>query len=125
MGQQQLLLMLIVIITMGVAIGLANQIFNSNSEEANKDYIASELLNLGTLAQQFFNRPLQMGGGNSSFKGWEIPNELETTINGNYEIIKADDENLVLIGSPNPGKRFNWHMECLIKRDRILIQTLY
>ncbi len=125
MGQQQLQLILIALITIGAAIGLANQIFNTNTEEAKKDYISSELINLGTLAQQFYNRPLEFGGGNSSFKGWEIPDELESTLNGTYEIIKTDDKNVVLIGSPNPVKRYNWNMECLIKRDRINIQVLY
>ena len=125
MGQQQLLLILIAVITTGVAIGLANQIFNTNTEEAKKDYISSELLNLGTLAQQFYNRPLELGGGNSSFKGWEIPFELESTLNGKYEVIKADDENVVLMGSPNPDSRYIWNMECLVKNDRIRIQILF
>ncbi len=125
MGQQQLLLIVLAIVITGVAIGLANQIFDSNAEQMNKEYVVSELVNLGTLAQQFYNRPSEMGGGSSSFKNWIIPTGLDSTLNGTYEVIKADNENLVLMGFPNKGLNYNWYVESEIIKDRIKTQVMH
>ena len=42
MEQQQLLLLTLAIIVIGVSITIANQLFDNNAEESNKDSIASE-----------------------------------------------------------------------------------
>ncbi|MFH0736387.1 MAG: hypothetical protein V1773_17720 [bacterium] len=85
-GQQQLLLIVLGILIVGLAIILGIQLFSSNAITTKRDNLISECMNLSTLAQQYYSRPLAMGGGGRSFAGWQIPAELRVTSNGRYEI---------------------------------------
>lgn len=124
MGQHQLLLIVLALILVAIAAGIANQLFDSNAEEYNKDQIAYELNNLGMLAQQYYNKPLQMGGGGLSYSGWVIPADLDSTESGQYIIIKADAIELVIQGLPQITKGYNWYVQTRIKRDGIFTQIL-
>jgi hypothetical protein len=125
MGQQQLLLIVLGIIITGVAIGISNQVFEGSSEESNKDCIASELLNLGVLAQQFYSRPKQLGGGGFSYKNWDIPKELDSTFSGTYEILKIDEQEILLAGFPYSGKGYTWFIESTIYNNEIESKIIY
>lgn len=59
--------MVLGLIIVGIALGLANQLFDSHAEDSNKDSIASELVNLGTMAKIFFNKTGEMGRGQPEF----------------------------------------------------------
>jgi len=85
-GQQQLLLIVLAVILVGVAIILGINLFSSNAITVKRENLVSECLNLSGLAQQYYSRPAALGGGNRSFAGWNIPNELAITANGRYEI---------------------------------------
>jgi hypothetical protein len=88
MGQQQLLLIVLGVIIVGIAIVVGINLFNANAVSSNKDAIASDLNNLGAMARQFANKPTSMGGGaiasGPSFTGFTIPTGLGSTANGNY-----------------------------------------
>lgn len=49
-------------------------------EEIRKEIISS-LVNLGAMAQQYYRKPKELGGGGNSFSGWAIPSNL-TNRNG-------------------------------------------
>jgi len=124
MGQQQLLLVVLGIIVVGISIGIANQLFDTHAEEANKDSIASELNHLAMLAQQYYSKPINMGGGNFDFTGWQIPAFLDSTTSGAYTIVRADQNELVLNGIPFSGKGYNWYMQSTVKKEGITTQVL-
>ncbi len=86
MGQQQLLLIVLGILIVGLAIILGIELFSSNAITTKRDNLVNECMNLSTLAQQYYSRPVAMGGGGRSFAGWQIPTELRVTANGRYEI---------------------------------------
>lgn len=67
MGQQQLLLIVLGVIIVGIAIVVGINLFNANAEESAKDTLVSEGTNLGALAQQFYKKPVALGGGGNSF----------------------------------------------------------
>jgi hypothetical protein len=73
MGQQQLLLVVLAIIVIGVSVGIANQLFSASAEDSNKDRIISELVNMGTISLQYYDKPAVMAGGGRSFTNWQIP----------------------------------------------------
>ena len=50
MGQQQLLLIVLGMIIIGVAIALSNNLFKVNASAANRDNIITDLNTLGTIA---------------------------------------------------------------------------
>lgn len=100
MGQQQLLLILLGILIVGVAIFAGINLFRANAIEAKRNNVTNELVNLAALAQQYYMKPFALGGGSRSFTGWAIPTELVTTSNGHFTATVFSDS-VVLIGVGN------------------------
>ena len=125
MGQHQILLIILGIIIVGVAVGIANQLFDTNAEESNKDSIASELLHLGMIAQQYYNKPLEMGGGSQSYRGWNIPAELDSTTSGTFMIEISSNSELILIGTPFIEKEYSWYLRSKITEEDIVTDIVY
>jgi len=69
MGQQQLLLIILGAIVVGIAVVVGITMFQDNAISANRDAVTSDLVALGARAQQYYRRPLPMGGGGVSFEG--------------------------------------------------------
>jgi hypothetical protein len=86
MGQQQLLLIILGVIIVGIAIAVGISQFGANSTQANKDGVTSGLINLSANSYQFRIRPSTMGGGSNSYVGYAIPSQMATDQNGTYAI---------------------------------------
>jgi len=85
MGQQQLLLIVLGVIVVGIAVVVGINLFNANATLANRDGVISDLNNLGAMAQQHYKKPTSMGGGGNTFTGWSLANTgLDSTANGTY-----------------------------------------
>src|SRR6266478_2682874 len=90
MGQQQLLLIILGVIIVGIAIAVGISMFSSSSVQANKDAIVNDLNNLAADAYQFRIRPTTMGGGGGAYdnsKGgtaYVIPKKLQSNSNATY-----------------------------------------
>lgn len=74
MGQQQLLLIILGVIIVGVAIAVGISMFSGQSVAANRDAIITDLNNLGADGYQFKIRPTSMGGGGGTYAGYAVPN---------------------------------------------------
>jgi hypothetical protein len=85
MGQQQLLLIVLGVIIVGIAILIGIDLFQTQSIENKRDVVINESLNIGGLALQYFKKAKTFGGGQYTFVGWTIPVDLDTTTNGVYE----------------------------------------
>jgi hypothetical protein len=72
MGQQQLLLIILGVIIVGVAIAVGISMFSSQSVKSNQDAILSDLANLAADGYQFKIRPTSMGGGNGTYAGYTV-----------------------------------------------------
>ena len=109
MGQQQLLLIVLGVIIVGIAVVVGINVFTAQSEESTKDAIVSDCTNLGAMAQQYFRKPVAMGGGGNSFVNYAIPPQLDTTANGTYAITTAGSATGVTItGSPLTATSYTW-----------------
>jgi Tfp pilus assembly protein PilE len=86
MGQQQLLLIVLGVIIVGIAIVVGINLFNANAISANRDAVVADLNNLAAMAQQYYKKPTSMGGGGNSFVGWTIPSGLSSNANGTYTL---------------------------------------
>ena len=69
MGQQQLLLIILSVIVVGIAVTLGIQMFSDSSIDANRDEITNDLNNLASRAHQYYRRPSYLNGGGNSFAG--------------------------------------------------------
>ena len=106
MGQQQLLLIVLGVIVVGIAVVVGINLFNANAVSSNRDGVVSDLNNLGAMAQQFYKKPTSMGGGGNAFTGngnaFALPAELDTTANGSYAAtIAAQSVTIVGTGTEN------------------------
>jgi len=67
MGQQQLLLIVLSVIIVGIAVVVGINMFNDQAASSNLDAVTADLVNLASRSQQHFRRPSAMGGGGGSF----------------------------------------------------------
>lgn len=85
MGQQQLLLILLGLIIIALAIFLGINYFRTNAIDTKRNNVAEECVILASMAQQYYKKPTEMGGGGKTFKGWDVPFPLKVTANGRFE----------------------------------------
>lgn len=86
MGQQQLLLIVLAIILVGIAIYLGFYSIASNKADHNRQAVISDLLNYATKAQQYYRTPAQMGGGSLNFQGFHLSAIDSGNANGSYSV---------------------------------------
>ena len=108
MGQQQLLLIVLGVIIVGIAVVVGINLFNANAEESAKDGVVSDCTNLGAMAQQYYKKPLSMDGGGNAFDGFDVPANLATTANGTYAVTAAAGDVCTIQGTPTAGLGYTW-----------------
>jgi hypothetical protein len=100
MGQQQLLLIVLGVIIVGIAVVVGINLFNANAEESAKDTLVSEGTNLGAMAQQYFKKPVALGGGGNTFAGFVIPTSLATTPSATWTAGTGTSTGIDFTGTP-------------------------
>jgi hypothetical protein len=114
-GQQQILLIVLALIIVGVAIAISVQLFRANAIEAKRDILVEETTYLGTMAIQYFKKPTELGGGNQDFTGWQIPSQMIQTANGNFMIAAVTADEVTITGTGS---------EVVTGTDSIKVQTI-
>ncbi len=114
MGQQQLLLVLLGIVVVGVAIVVAINLFRGNAIDRKREILINESHNIGSIAIAFYKKPRMMGGGGKRFTGCTIPSSLVATVNGSYTA-QVSPDNIVIIGTGT---------EVVTDNDSIKVQTV-
>ena len=100
MAQQQVLLIILGTIIIGVALAIGVTLFTDNSVSANRDAVTSDLVALASRAQMYYRRPKLMGGGGRSFTGLSISDLTTKATNayGTYSVTSVSQSNVVLDG---------------------------
>ena len=98
MGQQQLLLIVLGVIVVGVAIAVSITLFRANAIDRKRELLVNESHNIGSIAISYYKRPIMIGGGGQTFTGWQIPSALQSTVNGSYTA-QVSASNVVIIGT--------------------------
>ena len=104
MGQQQLLLIVLGVIIVGIAVVVGINVFTASSSSANRDGVVADLTNIATMAQQYYRKPASLGGGGNTFTGWAIPSNLSPTANMSAAVtttVAAQSVTLVAVGNEN------------------------
>ncbi|CUT01680.1 hypothetical protein [Candidatus Kryptobacter tengchongensis] len=84
MGQQQLLLIVLGVIIVGIAIVVGISMFKSSAVDANRSAIASDLANLASKAQRYYRTPVELGGGGQKFDNFALSTLDRSNPNGTY-----------------------------------------
>jgi len=111
MGSQQVLIIVIGVIVVGVAVGVGIMIFNNMTFSSNKSAIANDLQEFSTKMSQYWMLPSSMGGANQNISNvtdagvgsslgfvaeagvYKISNE-----NGEYRLLSIDNGVVVIAG---------------------------
>jgi len=100
MGQQQLLLIVLGVVVIGIAIVVGLSIATSSAQNANRDGIISDMNTMANFAHKHYRTPTRMGGGGNTFTGWTIPFGIDTTDNGTFSAtVVAQTVTLIGIGN--------------------------
>lgn len=116
MGQQQLLLVMLVTILVGIAALVAFNVFGTAAEEANRDAVRQDILAAAAQAQAIWTRPQMMDGAGQDFTTTtadellprlNIPGQLAadgstvTNENGVYSVTITNATTIVVSGDPS------------------------
>jgi hypothetical protein len=91
-GQQQLLLIVLGFIIVGIAVLLGILLFRQNSIDQKRDMLINEGMTLASNAREYYHKPRNYGGGQYSFTGWEIPSQMLQSSNGSYAAIVSPNQ---------------------------------
>jgi len=113
MGQQQLLLIVLGVILVGVAVVLGIQYFGVGAEEGAKDELTAHCITVGANAQQWFKKPVAMGGGGNTYVGFATHfstnlQKLAASTNGTYEPSGESATEVTITGTPNANLDYDW-----------------
>lgn len=101
MGQQQLLLIALSVILVGVAVFVGISLFTANSVEQKRNEIINECTILASEAQLYYRKPTAYGGGGKSFVGWSIPKEFDATEAGFFVQTEIRSDQVIITGTGN------------------------
>ena len=97
MGQQQLLLIVLGVIIVGIAIAVGISMFKSSAVDANRSAVASDLANLASKAQRYYRTPVELGGGGNSFANFALGPLDTANANGRYGVEVSSTGDSVII----------------------------
>jgi hypothetical protein len=88
MGNQQLLIIVIAMVIMGIAVAVGVTMFRDSAKSSNRDQLAVDCVHYGVRAQAYYRRPATFGGGGTSFKGLTMAKIASpvTNMNGTYTL---------------------------------------
>jgi len=89
MGQQQLLLIILGVIIVGIAIAVGLNMMTQQNIDANRQAIITDMNTIAAKAALYWKTPAQMGGGGNAFTGFTIPTSLASNANGSYVAVIA------------------------------------
>ncbi len=111
MGQQQLILLVLSTVIVGIAIVVGIRAFNENAIKSNSDAMIQDMVRIASDAQAWKQKPAPFGGQEGAAKsdpvdytGATLPalgyavngNDYYINQNGGYTIVSADESGLVI-----------------------------
>jgi hypothetical protein len=106
MGQQQLLLIVLSTIIVGISIVVGINMFSSGAVQGNVDAVTQDNITIASRAQEWWRKPAQLGGGGRAWTGIDAAaggvftaiNFPDSTINGTYAI-STDGTSITIVGT--------------------------
>lgn len=100
MGQQQLLMVVLSMILVGVAIVVGQTMFEANAINSEQAALTNDLMNFAMKARGYYWRPSYLGGAHRDFRNLLSMNMFvwDENENGRYYIESAAQDSLVIVG---------------------------
>ena len=110
MGQQQLLLLVLGIVIVGLAVVVGIQAFGENQKKANSDALVNDAIRIASDAQAWNLKPTAFGGGDGEFTGitlaklgYEVSSGTYGNLNGDYVICGTPAAASLIISGTSTG----------------------
>jgi len=104
MGQQQLLLLVLSAVIVGLAVVVGINMFGENAVQVNPDPMVQDVSTIATRAQAWYRRPAMLGGGGRTFSSVTLDTLKFDAVNANGSYsVTATDSTVVVVGNGNEG----------------------
>jgi len=100
MGSQQLLLIVLGVIVVGVAVIAGFGMFNNAAESSAQDAMVAQCINIASIAQQQYIKPEDMGGLGGTYVGFTVPVNMDDDNFGTYAATPNGSTDITIIGQP-------------------------
>ncbi len=101
MGQQQLLLIVLGVIIVGIAVVVGIIVFRAAAIDQKRELLIEEVSGLVPFAQKYYHTPSAMGGSGNGFIGWDVPKDMRNSSNGSIKMINAEADQIELEATGN------------------------
>lgn len=121
MAWQQLLIIILVVIVLGIAIIVGFSLFSASAVASNRDSIVGDLSDIAANAYRFYGRLRVMGGGQGDYSTYSIPRLFAANENATYSIKErsansitflaistSDPSNTVTVTLDGKGRLTDW-----------------
>ena len=126
MGQQQLLLIVLGVIIVGIAIVMGVFLFRQGSIDGKRDLLINEGITVASNAREYFFKPLGYGGGGNSFTGWQIPSQMVSSANGSYTAtVTATSVEIIGVGNELVSGTDNVEVKFTVTKDDIVTTIIH
>jgi hypothetical protein len=99
LGQQQILLIVLGLVVIGIAVAVGMSLFRAHAINSKRDILTNETIDMAAQAIGYYKRAREFGGGGKSFVGWQIPPQVQNTVNGSYVIETIDNSQVVILAT--------------------------
>lgn len=86
MGTAQLLYITLGMIIIGIAIVVGMDMFETYYQENNREQLINHSVTLLTMAEEYYKKPVDLGGGGGSYKDFSIPESMTRNEYGRFNI---------------------------------------
>ncbi|HEY6953409.1 MAG TPA: hypothetical protein VI758_13455 [Bacteroidota bacterium] len=121
MGSNQLLMVAISVLIIGIAVLAGTGFFSDDEVEANKKAMINDVNHIAMNAVRYYRRIGALGGGGYSYNNYTVPNSFQSNLNGRYSAVplnprvlqitgwsSKDSNNTVTAQIDTYGKATNW-----------------
>lgn len=123
MGTQQLLLIVLSVIIVGIAVTVGISIFGSDTQQANADAVVQDCIRIASGAQSYYRKPAILGGGGCSFSGLTLAKcnwNSEANANGMYSLSAITGDHFTITGNGT----LNTHVSVTVYADSISLPVI-
>lgn len=99
MGTQQLMLVILGVILVGIAIAVGISTFQAQNVRSNLDAMINDLNHIAANAYQYRMRPAKLSGGEGDYSLYEIPPKLSSNSNATYSIVRKNQNTMAFLAT--------------------------
>lgn len=127
MGQQQILLIVLGLVVIAIAVAVGMSLFRSHAIDSKRDILINETIDMAAQAFGYYKRAREFGGGGKSFVGWQIPPQVQNTVNGSYVIEEIYDSKVTIIATGTEVVTGNdtIQVKTIVYPDRYQIEVIH